>query len=70
VFYITQCSTRTPAHVKLRLHNYYEKRLRTDAVQGYWSEDAIKDYGEFLYIYWPVTAGTCIKIPSAKNYKQ
>jgi hypothetical protein len=56
--------------VKSRLHYYYEGQLFTDAVQGYWSEDEIRDYGESIYIYWPVTAGTCIKIHGAKNYKQ
>jgi hypothetical protein len=62
-----QCA---PAHAKSRLQYYYEKKLCTDAVQGYQFKDESKDCGEFIYIYWPATAGTCIKIPGAKNYEQ
>jgi hypothetical protein len=60
----------SPVHPRLSLHDYYEKRLRTNAVQGFWTEDESQDYEEFIYIYWPATAGTCSKIPGANNYEQ
>jgi hypothetical protein len=44
-----------------------KKQLQGDAVQGYWSKDEIKDYKEFMYMFWPATTGTCIKIPDTKN---